>query len=210
MYILIQRGTDQAVYRTRKMIIEKIKTWCLDAYFVEKKYGYFESIDSTYKISVVSGLNPAKYEGLRPDFYYVEFDEIANILCNPWNIRFMFFSNIMDQITNMLSEIQKARKEKEKEKTMLAEKIGTPAMLEQTAEECVEFAHACMKLARHMRGENTVYTPESEMYQNLAEEMADVIICMDELMGCDLVSYESVNCAIHYKLERMKKRLEEE
>ena len=31
---------------------------------------------------------------------------------------------------------------------MLQEVIGTPAMLEQTAEECVELAHACMKLAR--------------------------------------------------------------
>ena len=40
---------------------------------------------------------------------------------------------------------------------MLHEIIGTPAMLEQTAEECVEMAHACLKMARYMRGENKVY-----------------------------------------------------
>lgn len=40
---------------------------------------------------------------------------------------------------------------------MLAEAIGTPAMLEQTAEECVELAQSCLKLARLMRGENPVH-----------------------------------------------------
>ena len=43
---------------------------------------------------------------------------------------------------------------------MLIEKIGIPAMLEQTAEECVELAHACLKLARYYRNENKVYGNE--------------------------------------------------
>ena len=47
---------------------------------------------------------------------------------------------------------------------MLQEVIGTPAMLEQTAEECVELAHACMKLARYLRGENKVYKTKEEIY----------------------------------------------
>ena len=50
---------------------------------------------------------------------------------------------------------------------MLHEIIGTPAMLEQTAEECIEMAHACLKLARYMRGENKVYKTIEEMYSNL-------------------------------------------
>lgn len=36
----------------------------------------------------------------------------------------------------------------------LANYIGKPALLELTAEECVELAHACLKLARVIRQEN--------------------------------------------------------
>ena len=64
---------------------------------------------------------------------------------------------------------------------MLIEKIGTPAMLEQTAEECSELAQACLKMARYMRGENPTTKKEFEITANLEEEMADVLICIDEL-----------------------------
>lgn len=67
---------------------------------------------------------------------------------------------------------------------MLIEKIGKPAMLEQTAEECVELAHACLKLARYYRNENKVYgKTEEELLDNLVEEMADVVVCMDEILN---------------------------
>ena len=67
---------------------------------------------------------------------------------------------------------------------MLLEKIGKPAMLEQTAEECVELAHACLKLARYYRGENKVYgKTEEELLDNLVEEMADVNICIGEILS---------------------------
>lgn len=60
-------------------------------------------------------------------------------------------------------------------------KIGDPAMLEQCAEECMELAHACLKMARKMRGEN--YTPktEAEILENLKEEYVDVYLCMNSL-----------------------------
>lgn len=64
---------------------------------------------------------------------------------------------------------------------MLIEKIGTPAMLEQTAEECSELAQACLKMARFLRGENPITKKEYEITANLEEEMADVLICIDEL-----------------------------
>ena len=92
---------------------------------------------------------------------------------------------------------------------MLQEVIGTPAMLEQTAEECVELAHACMKLARYLRGENRVYKTKEEIYSNLSEEIADVYICIDELLEAGIISQESIDSNIMTKLERMKKRLEE-
>lgn len=92
---------------------------------------------------------------------------------------------------------------------MLIEKIGKPAMLEQTAEECVELAHACLKLARYYRNENKVYgKTEEEMFDNLAEEMADVKICISEILN----GFEMLNqCDDLYikKVYRSIERLEE-
>jgi len=34
----------------------------------------------------------------------------------------------------------------------IVDRIGKPALLEQTAEECTELAHACLKEARRLRG----------------------------------------------------------
>lgn len=93
---------------------------------------------------------------------------------------------------------------------MLQEIIGKPAMLEQTAEECVEMAHACLKLARHMRGENKVHKTIEEMYSNLSEEIADVSICMSELLSAGVISYESLDSDIIAKKERMQKRLQKD
>lgn len=93
---------------------------------------------------------------------------------------------------------------------MLQEVIGTPAMLEQTAEECIELAHACLKLARYLRGENKVYKTKEEIYSNLSEEIADVYICIDELLEAGVISQESIDSNIMTKLERMRKRLEED
>ena len=92
---------------------------------------------------------------------------------------------------------------------MLIEKIGKPAMLEQTAEECVELAHACLKLARYYRDENKVYgKTEEELLDNIAEEIADVNICICEmLMGFDLFKrYDNWHIKKGYRLQ---KRLEE-
>lgn len=91
---------------------------------------------------------------------------------------------------------------------MLHKIIGTPAMLEQTAEECVEMAHACLKLARHMRGENKVHKTIEEMYSNLSEEIADVSICVSELLSAGVVSHESLDSDIIAKRKRMQKRIQ--
>jgi NTP pyrophosphatase (non-canonical NTP hydrolase) len=92
---------------------------------------------------------------------------------------------------------------------MLLEKIGKSAMLEQTAEECVELAHACLKLARYYRNENKVYgKSEEEMLDNLAEEMADVELCTMELKkGLEL--YDEFLAQKDKKRARLRKRLEE-
>lgn len=85
---------------------------------------------------------------------------------------------------------------------MLAEAIGTPAMLEQTAEECVELAQSCLKLARLMRGENPVHKSLSDILDNLHEEIADVEICIDELKQSRTICEETLD---KWKLNKVKR-----
>jgi NTP pyrophosphatase (non-canonical NTP hydrolase) len=91
---------------------------------------------------------------------------------------------------------------------MLLEKIGKSAMLEQTAEECAELTHACLKLARYYRGENKVYgRSEEEMLNNIIEEMADVKLCISEILsGFDM--FKEFDDWILKKESRLQKRLE--
>lgn len=72
----------------------------------------------------------------------------------------------------------------------VVEKIGMPALLEQCAEECSELTHACLKLARKMREEN--YTPKTmdECIEALKEEMADVQLCINQIVYSGLICYE--------------------
>lgn len=76
---------------------------------------------------------------------------------------------------------------------MLIEKIGTPAMLEQTAEECTELAQACLKLARKYRHENPTLKTEEELYNNFYEELADVTICIEEWTEHFVFAEENIN-----------------
>ena len=89
---------------------------------------------------------------------------------------------------------------------MLIEKIGHPAMLEQAAEECVELAKACLKYARLIRGENPTFRAPNELSENIAEEAADVIICLEEL---NLLDDDGVKSWIEVKKERMEERFKE-
>lgn len=90
---------------------------------------------------------------------------------------------------------------------MLCEVIGKPAMLEQTAEECIELAHACLKLARDMRGDNATHKDVKDIYDNLNEEMADVYICMGELLDAGILSIAKMDSNADYKRKRMVDRL---
>lgn len=93
---------------------------------------------------------------------------------------------------------------------MLIEAIGTPAMLEQTAEEATELAFACLKLARHLRGENKVHgRTEEEMVANLEEEFADLFVCCNELKDGDIISAFNIAKTMEDKEVRMAKRLAE-
>ena len=64
---------------------------------------------------------------------------------------------------------------------MMIEKIGTPAMLEQMAEEAAELAQAALKLARVLRAENPTPVTLEEAKMNLTAEFTDVQHCAGEL-----------------------------
>lgn len=65
--------------------------------------------------------------------------------------------------------------------TTITEKIGTPALLEQTAEECCELAQACLKMARKLRDENPTPKSIEDIQDGLIEEIADVQLCLELL-----------------------------
>ena len=58
----------------------------------------------------------------------------------------------------------------------IKQKLGDPACLEQIAEEAAELAHAALKLARVIRGENPTPVEEPDAYEALNEEFADVVL----------------------------------
>ena len=92
---------------------------------------------------------------------------------------------------------------------MLAEVIGKAAMLEQTAEECMELGKACLKYARYIRGENKVYNPLDDIIHGLHEEIADVLICIEELGSVDDISQSYIDTMVLYKKKRMVERMQE-
>ena len=87
--------------------------------------------------------------------------------------------------------------------------IGKPAVLEQCAEECAELAQVCLKAARKLRDENPTPMTWDEIVQKLNEEAADVTLCMNVMVGADLLSYEAIDSEYTIKEERWKTRIEE-
>lgn len=92
----------------------------------------------------------------------------------------------------------------------LVEYIGTPAMLEQTAEECAELAKAALKMARELRGENATHKNPDDILNNLHEEVADVSTCIYHLINhTDLCPENDIERIFNEKAERCRKRLAE-
>ncbi len=84
---------------------------------------------------------------------------------------------------------------------MMIEMIGSAAMLEQLAEEATELAHAALKAARVVRGENPTPVTLAEAAVNLREEYTDVVQCAK---GVDLkIDYRQ----IQEKTVRFKSRM---
>ena len=88
-------------------------------------------------------------------------------------------------------------------------KIGTPAVLEQCAEECAELTHACLKLSRKIRDENPTPREYKDIRNSVIEEISDVYLCIDFIIDrlninpWDLIEMESK------KKQRLVERLKE-
>lgn len=63
----------------------------------------------------------------------------------------------------------------------MVERVGLPAVVEQTAEECTELAKAALKLARVMYGENPTPVTKRKAQEDVIEEYSDVVQLAREL-----------------------------
>jgi hypothetical protein len=63
----------------------------------------------------------------------------------------------------------------------IVNRIGAAAMYEQLAEEAAELAHAALKNARVLRGENPTPVTPSLAFDMVIEEYSDVVQCAREL-----------------------------
>ena len=78
----------------------------------------------------------------------------------------------------------------------IIDKIGTPAMLEQCAEECAELGQACLKLARKLRDENP--TPS---------DTDDVWLVINLLEYAHILHPDDILNVMNFKRDRWRERL---
>lgn len=89
----------------------------------------------------------------------------------------------------------------------ILDEMGLPALLEQTAEEATELAHAALKLSRIERKENPTPVSLRYAYDNLKEEVADVLNCISVLAGDEVIDQSEIDEIMEHKFERWYKRL---
>lgn len=87
--------------------------------------------------------------------------------------------------------------------------IGEAAALEQLAEECTELGKAALKLARKMRGENPTPISIPACRQFLAEEVADVLVCLNVLSCADWWDAHTIEDVQDHKELRWRNRLKD-
>ena len=88
-------------------------------------------------------------------------------------------------------------------------KIGKPALLELAAEEATELAHACLKMARKLRDENPTPLSEKEIRDKVAEEVADVYLCVDAVLYELGIPAKQILDIEAEKKKRWRQRMEE-
>lgn len=92
----------------------------------------------------------------------------------------------------------------------ILDQIGEAAALEQTAEECAELAHACLKMARKFRAENPTPAAEDVISEQIHEELADLMTCVDVLINIPWISTKKVQEIQIRKARRWGERIQKE
>lgn len=85
--------------------------------------------------------------------------------------------------------------------THILDTVPRAAFYELLAEECAELAHACLKKARKIRGENPTPLEEYDIDCMIEEEYTDVIL-VSEMIGLSIDRN-----AYYKKIERWSERL---
>lgn len=99
--------------------------------------------------------------------------------------------------------------DKQENKIDVVNDIGVPATLELCAEEAVELAHAALKMARKLRGENPTPKSMDDILEALTEELGDVQINIDKILEYGIVSKADVDAVKEFKRKRWEERLRE-
>ena len=96
------------------------------------------------------------------------------------------------------------------ENNIIVKHIGKPVLLEQAAEECNELSHACLKMARKMRGENPTPKTMDEIKADITEEIADVMLCIEYLIDAEIADEADIEEVMLQKKLRWISRLKAE
>lgn len=91
----------------------------------------------------------------------------------------------------------------------IREQLSMEELLTQLAEECAELSKAALKLRRVYNGDNPTPVRRPEAYDNVIEEIADVMLCIDVLGMNDFDHFKKITKIMESKTMRWKQRLQE-
>ena len=86
----------------------------------------------------------------------------------------------------------------------IRDRVPQSIILDQLAEEAAELAQAALKLKRTMSRDNPTTVTAAEASDRLLEEIADVIVCMNQLEGLD---WRVIDTICGQKVLRWEQRL---
>lgn len=90
---------------------------------------------------------------------------------------------------------------------MKIQDLSRSALLENLAEECAELAHAALKEARRLRGENPTPATAEECQKALVEEGADVMNMLGLATELEIIDGHEMTICMVKKMTRMVERL---
>lgn len=92
----------------------------------------------------------------------------------------------MSQLSELIEAYEKECDALMESVRIIKDSSSEASLYEQLAEECCELAHACLKKARVLRGENPTPVTVEQASQNVIEELTDICVASEVLgLHCD-------------------------